>query len=162
MPPKLVVRDAVVLALTVVAVVVDAEQRLGSGWVGGAAGVVTGALVALSGFLLHEWGHLAGSLGSGAEVFYPSRLAAPLLFHFDVKRNDRRQFLWMSAGGYIASALGLAVVWWLVRLDAWSGRTALLLAGGGTLVTVIVEVPTTIRVARGQPLPGGYAFRDPG
>lgn len=126
--------------------------------------IATGAGVgaALVGFLLHEWGHLTGALMVGSRVHFPNRVLAPLLFHFDTVRNDRRQFLWMSYGGYAASALGVGAIVALAPLDRWSGQLAVGLAGLGTLITLIAEIPTTVRVQRGAPLPKGYAFQQPG
>jgi hypothetical protein len=126
--------------------------------------IATGAGIgaAIAGFLLHEWGHLAGALVVGSRVHFPDRVLAPLLFHFDTVRNDRRQFLWMSYGGYAASALGVGAIVALAPLGRWSGQLALGLAGLGTLITLIAEIPTTVRVHCGAPLPQGYAFQQPG
>lgn len=126
--------------------------------------IATGAGIsaAVVGFLLHEWGHLAGALLVGSRVHFPDRVLAPLLFHFDTVRNDRRQFLWMSYGGYAASVVGVVAIVALAPLHRWSGQVALGLAGLGTLVTMIAEIPTTVRVHRGSPLPTGYAFQQPG
>ena len=125
-------------------------------------GVVAGVLLALCGFLLHEWGHLLASLFCGSVVHFPDRVLAPLLFHFDTLKNDRRQHLLMSAGGYAASVLGTAAIAALSSWSTWSGRTAISLSVLGAVATVVLEMPTTVRVLRGGPLPEGYAYRPPG
>lgn len=160
-PPISLARDAAVLALTALAWTADLRLASRGGWLGGTVAVAAGTLTALTGFVVHEWGHLAGALASGSTVHFPGRLAAPLLFHFDTARNDRRQFLSMSYGGFAASALVLAVLIATLPLDRLSGRTAAVLAGLGTLVSLVAEVPTAVRVARGAELPSGYAFTPP-
>lgn len=122
-------------------------------------GVLTGVLTALTGFLAHEYGHLAASLFTGARVSYPPSPLSTLLFHFDSAQNTRRQFFFMSFGGYVATLIAVALIVALCPLGAWSGRVALGLAGLGTLVTFALEVPITLRVWRGAPLPMDAAYR---
>jgi hypothetical protein len=132
--------------------------RIGPDWV---VPILTGVFTALVGFLLHEWAHLAGALATGSKVHYPNRVLAPLLFHFDTEENDRAQFLAMSYGGYVGSALGMIAILLFVPLGTLAGQTALGLAALGGIVTAVAEVPTTIRVFRGGSLPTGYAFVPP-
>ncbi|MFO0596135.1 MAG: hypothetical protein U0228_12540 [Myxococcaceae bacterium] len=154
MPPAhLWLRDVAIVALTALAWWLDVH------WRGVGTAIAAGGLTALSGFLAHEYGHLAASLLTGARVSYPRSPASTLLFHFDSARNDRRQFMWMSFGGYAATAVAVGLIAWLAPLDAWSGRIALGLAGVGMLVTFVLEVPITLRVARGAPLPLDAAYR---
>lgn len=115
--------------------------------------VVAGVSIALAAALLHEWGHLAGALASGSRVHFPKRTLTPLLFDFDVANNSREQFLAMSAGGYLGSALGLAVLAWAQPPVDLTGYVAWLIAGGGVLATVLIEAPVTLRVARGAAPP---------
>jgi hypothetical protein len=164
MPPRvLVARDLSLLLLACVALVLDAHLRatIAQSALTITVGVIAGVLVAVAGFIGHEWGHLAGSLLTKSAVHYPQTALSPLLFHFDTKRNDRAQFLAMSWGGYIATALGTALVVAIVDARAWSGRVALVLTVGGMIVTLVAEVPTTVRVLLGRPLPDGFAFRPP-
>ncbi len=145
------------------ALVWTAEGRIASqgGWVAGGLSVAAGTLTALVGFITHEWGHLAGALAAGSTVHFPGRVTAPLLFHFDTARNDRRQFLCMSYGGFAASAIVLVALLAMLPFERLSGRVAGALAGIGTVVSVVAELPTAVRVARGAPLPTGYAFTAP-
>jgi hypothetical protein len=154
-------RDVTLLGITAAAWWADASLRGAAGPKAMIAAVSAGVMAAVAGFLVHEWGHLAGAWLTGSRVHFPNRVLAPLLFHFESAHNDRRQFLAMSYGGYAGSAVGLAAIAAVARLDTWSGRIALGLAGVGTLITVVAEVPTTVRVARGAPLPEGYAFEPP-
>lgn len=161
MPYRTLVRDLALTALCAAAWWFESSVRgLGSATEWTAASVAA-ALTGLAGFLLHEWGHLAATRYAGGHVHYPDRLLAPLLFHFDCTRNDRRQFLWMSAGGYAASLLGVGLIALLVPLHARSGQLALGVGVLGLVATIVGEVPTTLRVARGAPLPRGYAFAPP-
>ncbi len=157
-PLQLVVRDVALFALCGVAWWFEPRFRDGSA-VGWAMALVTGGLTAFVGFLMHEYGHLGASLATGAKVSYPRTPLTALIFHFDSAQNDRRQFMWMSLGGYVATLLAVGLIIVLCPLDAWSGRVSLGLAGVGTLVTFVLEVPITVRVWRGAPLPLDTAYR---
>lgn len=158
-PRHLAVRDATVAGLTALLWAADFALRPTDGALPVAVGVATGLFTALTGFLAHEYGHLAASLATGARVSYPRSALSTLLFHFDSAQNDRRQFFAMSFGGYGATLVAVGAIAALAPLDAWSGRVALGLAGAGTLVTFALEVPITVRVWRGAPLPSGVAYR---
>jgi membrane-associated protease RseP (regulator of RpoE activity) len=165
MPPaRTIARDALVSLAAVSALALDVRTRAtgASGPAALALGATAGILVAVAGFLLHEWGHWLGARWTGSVVHYPRSVLAPLLFHFDTRANDRRQFLAMSLGGYLASVVGVGLVVALTDRAAWSGRVALALTVGGMLVTAALEIPTTVRVLRGRPLPDGFAYRPPG
>jgi hypothetical protein len=159
LPIGLVLRDLAILMVTALGWWADTMLRDRGGGLAMTVAVTVGVLTALCGFLAHEWGHLAGSVLSGSVVHYPPRLLTPLLFHFDSAKNDRRKFFWMSAAGYLATVLVVALIVWFVPHQAWSGRIALALAGIGALVTFVLEVPITVRVARGAPHPLGVAYR---
>ena len=157
-PLHLLGRDVVALGAMAAAWWLEPGFRDGSalGW---AVAIVTGLLTAFAGFLGHEYGHLAASLATGAHVTYPRSPLSALLFHFDSARNDRRQFLWMSMGGYAASVVAVGLIVGLCPLQAWAGRISLLLAAAGLVVTFALEVPITVRVLRGAPLPLDAAYR---
>lgn len=154
---RFALRDLALAALTVGLVLADAHTRAegtGTSALGVALGLATGALVVLLGFLAHEWGHLAGSLASGAVVHAPARLASVFLFRFDTGRSSAAQFLAMSAGGYAASVVAMGAILAWADLRAASGLSAVVLAGVGIAVTFALELPTTLRVWRGGALPG--------
>lgn len=160
-PWRFVLRDAAVVAVTATAWQLDGRLRAQGDGVALAVAVSAGLLTALVGFLAHEWGHLAGSLATGSVVHFPRGLAHVFLFHFDARANSRRQFLWMSAGGYLATLVAVGGILALCPLDAWSGRVAVALAGAGMVVTFALEVPITLHVARGGPPPDGAVYRAP-
>ena len=155
---RLALRDLGIVVLAALLWRLDAGHRDGTalGW---ALSIGTGVATALVGFLLHEWGHLGGSLASGSVVDFPKSLLSPLLFHFDSARNDRRQFFWMSAGGYLASLIALAGIALLCPLSTWAGRVALGLGCLGVVATFTLELPITLKVWRGAALPLGAAYR---
>ncbi len=158
---RFAVRDGVLALVAAALVVLDRGLSSGAASSGAApfaVGVAAGVMVPLVSFLAHEWGHLAGTLGSGGVAHPPPSLAAVFLFHFDVERSSRRQFLAMSYGGYAATALVV------LPLAAWidphraSGLTALVLSVLGIGATLALEIPVTWRVARGGPLPSGGVY----
>lgn len=149
-------RDLAITAATIALAVLDAHAGRQPGLASVALGVLTGTMIAVTGYLLHEWGHWAFAVASGAHVFRPAS-RTPLLFHLDADRSTRRQFLWMSAGGYLASLAGVAIVIAWADLATTSGIVAVVLTIAGMIATLVLEVPTTWRVARGAPIPTGPA-----
>jgi len=152
---RFAIRDGLLIALTLLVSVLD---RMELPHVATAIAIVTGELVPVVGFLLHEWGHLLGTWMSGSVAHAPSTLMAFFLFHYDVSKSTRAQFLAMSLGGYMATffvVLGL-IAW--VDLSRLSGMIALVLSVLGIGVTVALELPTTWRVWRGDALPTGGVY----
>jgi hypothetical protein len=151
-------RDLVLLAITAALVVADRALTGGEGALPVVVGVAAGAMAAVLAFLVHEWGHLIGTFVSGGVAHARPSLLAIFLFHFDVEKSTRRQFLAMSYGGYGATALAI------VPLAAWidpsrvSGITGLVLSVLGIGATLVLEIPTTVRVARGGALPSGGVY----
>lgn len=146
------------LAITVGLVALDAIHG-DRGTVGLAVGVLTGLLVPYTGLLVHEWGHLAGTLLSGGRAHPAQSLATFYLFLFDVEASARRQLLAMSHGGFLATLGVIAALACWIDPSRTSGHLALLLSLIGIGVTFAREVPTTWRVARGGPLPTGGVYR---
>lgn len=158
---RFAVRDAVLVLATGAAMVWDARLLAQGGGGSIAVGVTAGTLFALSAFFAHEWGHWLGAVATGGVVHAPRKLHSFFLFFFDTGASTRRQFLAMSYGGYAATLVALVVLGGWARIEAWSGRTALVLAGLGMTITAVLEIPTTWRVARGAPLPSGFVFVGP-
>lgn len=111
-----------------------------------AVALATGAATAYVGFLVHEWGHLAGAVHAGATVTRPTH-PSPFLFEFDEAKNTRAQHLWLAAGGYAATAASLALIVASVPKRSLAGKTALALTGAGVAATLLLEVPRTVRAA---------------
>ncbi len=144
------VRDLSITLATIALALFDARMRHAgaSGAWATSVGVLTGVLVTLVAFGLHEWGHLSGALGSGGVVEAPRTIASVFLFEFDEKASTREQFLAMSLGGYLASIAAVAAIACWIDLGSASGVTTLLLAGVGILLTFALELPKTWRVYR--------------
>ncbi len=156
---KLAARDVAIAALLIAIWTVERRLTPRDGALFWLLSLLGGLGYAVMGFLLHEWGHLAGSKLSGSIVHPSPSLTNPLLFHFDTGVNDRRQFLWLSFGGYLASAAWLTFVLATLDTSRWSGRLAIGVVVMGVLGTFVAEVPTTVRAWRGAPLPTGAVFR---
>lgn len=110
--------------------------------------IVAGIAAAVSGFLAHEWGHLLGALAAGGTVELPSTLRSIFLFKFG-SGNNRRQYLWMSGGGFLASILVIAVLVTALSFHALADWVAIALSGAGVIATLILELPPAWRVLRG-------------
>ena len=151
-PWKHAVRDAAVLAATAALW----SRELGGG-APVAVGIGAGLLAGLSGFLVHEWGHLAGALASGSAVDHPESIRSAFLFRF-FRGNDRRQFAAMSLGGFAATALVVAVYVAVLPWDTLAGRIALGVTALGVLATIVLELPPFVRVLRGGAIPEGAVY----
>lgn len=120
--------------------------------------IAAGSMAAVVGYLVHEWGHfLAGRLG-GSAMRIPTSSREIFLFNFDSNRNSREQFLLMSSGGFVASALVTVLLLAVLPLPSLASLIALGLTAAGVLATAILEVPPFLRVYRGGPIPSGSAY----
>lgn len=157
-PARLLARDLAIIALTVLLLQAShAAQATAAPWHWPLA-ALAGLLIAVCGYLVHEWGHALAALASGARIHWPPTIKAVFLFRFDCGRSTRRQFLWMSAGGFIASALVLALLAMVLSLRLHADAIAATLSVLGVIATIILEVPAAWAVWRGAPLPSGVAF----
>ncbi len=120
--------------------------------------LLAGVMLAVTGYLVHEWGHLLAALFSRSVVHLPDSIATVFLFRFDTGLNTNRQFLWMSVGGFIASGIVVYLYATQLSLDRLADQTALVLTALGVLATIILEFPPAWRVLRGGEMPGGVAF----
>ena len=118
-----------------------------------AFGISLGLLTLVLGALIHEWGHLAGALLTGSVVEYPPGWIGKLLFDFDVTRNDRRQFLAMSLGGYLAAIAILMLYALCLPFDHLAGQVSLVGMMLGTIAILAIEGPITVRVLTGASPP---------
>lgn len=157
-PIQHVIRDVALCVLTLVAWELDASVRASTGPLPVLSAAVAGILTAVCGYLFHEWGHLAAALATRSHV-RPARSAREIfLFAFDVGRNDSRQFLAMSCGGFAASALAVAVLVAVLPLATLAGKIGLGLVILGVVATAVLELPPFFRVMAGGPLPRGIVF----
>jgi len=151
-------RDLLILALTLALWMLETRGV----FIGPAAtvlAILTGLMTGVVGFLFHEWGHALGAKLSGGTIYYTDRLSNPFLFFFDTVKSTRQQFLAMSYGGYLATAIAVIVALACMPWDRLAGQIGLAIAALSLVVTVLAEVPSTVRVARGGPMPSGYVYR---
>ena len=102
------------------------------------------------GAIWHEWGHYIGAQFSGAkaEMVAPRGLSL-LRFNFDFEENDRRQFHWMTYGGWIAQWGLVIVLLILIPMDS-SNRVALVSAAVAFAVFAnAIEIPVIMESRRG-------------
>jgi hypothetical protein len=146
---KLLMRDLAILVATLMGWHAYGQMTDPHSTAGVAAAVAVGVATVICGFLGHEWGHLLGALARGGRVDLPTGLfASVFLFQFDLKRNTREQFLAMSMGGFIASALIVALLLVILPFDTLAARVALVLTSLGVLATFVIEIPGAWRVYR--------------
>jgi ribosomal protein S18 acetylase RimI-like enzyme len=154
----LVLRDLALAGVALALWAADASLRGAGGALATGVAVATGAVTALVGYLGHEWGHLAGAWLGGSVVHLPASPASVFLFRFDAERNTRGQFLGMSLGGFVATAIAVALLVALLPSGALATRVALALTAAGVVATAVLELPPFFRVWAGAPIPRGAAY----
>jgi hypothetical protein len=155
----MLIRDLVIVALTLALWRADAGLRETTTLLSVVVALLAGAAAAVSGYLAHEWGHLIGARVSGGVVHFPKSVVSTFLFYFDTKNSDRRQFLSMSLGGFVASAIVTPFLLLALPAGAISTYVAYVLIVAGLIATAWLELPLYFRVLRGAPLPRGFVFR---
>ncbi len=148
---KFAARDATIILLAAMVWWLGAGVSAGTGPLSDLSGVVAGLLVGVSGFVLHEWGHLLAGFAAGATAYPNSNLVSASLFTFDSRRSTLAQFLIMSIGGFLVTGLFLLLVYWVLP----DGLLATRVARGSILflasLTVLLEFPlVAIGVLQGR------------
>lgn len=115
--------------------------------------ILAGLMIPIAGFLAHEWGHLVGARVANARIHMPKRVLTLFLFDYKTAENGREQFLSLSAGGFIASGLVVALLLVALSFNHLADQIALGLTLLGVLATFVIEMPPAWRVYRGGPLP---------
>lgn len=134
------VRDLGVISLAVLAWIFLAPLSAGAGWVADLSGWVAGLLVAASGSVLHEWGHLLAALAARSDVAINKRLGTGFTFRFEPS-NPLGSFVAMSLGGLLTTAVLVAASYTVLP----DGLLASRVARGGLLflatLGVVLELP---------------------
>jgi hypothetical protein len=151
LPIHMLLRDLVVIAATLALWRWSRQLDLDHAALSVPVAILAGASAALSGFLVHEWGHLLGALAGNGAVEYPPTIRSIFLFKFSAG-NDRRQYLWMSGGGFVASILMIALLACALSFRALADWVAIGLVVAGVIATFILELPPAWRVFRGAPV----------
>lgn len=152
-PVHLAVRDAVVVALTYASFVAYRANESAAPLVSVPLALVFGVLTALSGFLVHEWGHLVGAWIGRSRISHPTTIRSIFLFKFEDDVNDRRQFFLMANGGFLASALVTGALVVALSPSRLGDAIALGLSALGVLATLVLELPPVFKVLRGEAVP---------
>ncbi len=158
LPLQLLVRDLLMVGATLGLWICSRQLDGQTGALATSVAIAAGMMTAVSGYLAHEWGHLCGALLRGSVVELPKGVFAVFLFKFNSEQNNREQFLWMSMGGFVASALVIALLLSLLSFDRLADQVALGLTLAGVIATLVLEVPPAVRVYRGADLPRGAAY----
>jgi hypothetical protein len=141
---RLAARDATIVALAGGLWWLLASSSAGSGLAADLSGWVAGIAFFAAGYLIHEWGHVAGAFASSSVVQPGPGLHSPSVFRFDTDRNTRPQFLWMSLGGFVATG----VLLWVAYGALPDGLLASRVARGGiaflALLGVVLELPLVV------------------
>ncbi len=151
LPMHMLLRDVVVIVVTLALWRWSRELDAAQGALAIPVAILAGASAAVAGFLFHEWGHLLGALAGGGKVEYPSTIRSIFLFKFG-DSNGRHEYLWMSAGGFVASILVIAVLAITLNFHALADWIAIALVVIGVIATFILELPPAWRVFRGAPV----------
>jgi hypothetical protein len=128
---RLALRDLGILAFSLAVwwAVSDLSAPGGAPWLADLTGFVAGGLLGLSGYLLHEWGHLLAGLAAGGRVNPARSLGSGFLFSFPAEENSLRTFVVMSLGGFAVT--GLLV--WSFQVFLPDGLLATRVARGASL-----------------------------
>jgi hypothetical protein len=156
---RLALRDVVVIAATVAFWTWASPLTAGTGPIADFLGLLAGVAVALAFYLLHEWGHLVGALATSAVVYPGPRLSSRSLFSFDSKRNDRRQFLVMSVGGFVVTGIAVWTVYAGLPAELLATRVARGAVGVLAFLAIFVELPLVIWALVRSDLPPVEAFQ---
>lgn len=153
MPWKHALRDIGLVIATLALWRADAALRHEAGSLPLLIAVAAGTMASFAGYLAHEWGHFVGARIGRSIIRLPQSPAEIFLFNFDADRNGREQFLLMSCGGFLASALVVAFFLAMLPLPSLAALIAFGLTLAGVVATAILEVPPFVRVLQGGPLP---------
>jgi hypothetical protein len=114
-------------------------------------GVVAGALVGASGFVLHEWGHLLAAFAAGADARPNHHLKTTLMFSYDAEHSSLAQFLVMSVGGFVVTGFFLWLAYGVLPDDWLASRVARGIVLFQASLTVLLEFPlVAIALFRGH------------
>ena len=151
LPMRMLLRDVAVMMVTLALWRWSRELDAAQAALAIPVAVMAGVSAAVAGFVLHEWGHLLGALAAGSAVEFPSTVRSLFLFKFG-EGNNRRQYLWMSGGGFAASIVVIAFLAATLNVHALADWIAIALVVAGVIATFILELPPAWRVFRGAPV----------
>jgi hypothetical protein len=150
---KFIARDLIIAAATASVWLTAGDWMAGTGPVADLLGLLVGLGAAFSVVKIHEWGHFLGAAATGSNYRLATRLGSTFMFAFDSKDNSKRQFLVMSLGGFIGTAIVLVVSYALLPDEVLATRITRGMAVLGALAGIVLEVPLLLRGMFGTRLP---------
>lgn len=155
---RFALRDTLLIAAFTLLWVVASPLSAQSGPVADFLGLLAGVGVGVSVYLLHEWGHLIGALATSSKVAAGPTLWSRSLFSFDSQRNDRRQFLIMSAGGFVVTGAAFFGAYALLPEALLATRVARGAVCVLAFLAIFVEFPLVVWALVRSDLPPVEAF----
>lgn len=138
---RFLIRDGLIVAVSVVLWWLVAPLSAGTSWIADLSGWVAGLLLTACAYLAHEWSHYLGAVATGSRAPLGERLSTAFLFSFDAESNSLLQFVVMSVSGFVATAIAVWLFYTALP-DAW---LATRVARGGviflSLLGVVLELP---------------------
>jgi len=138
---KLFARDAAIVGAIALLWSLGARASAGSGPIADFTGVLLGTLLGACSLILHEWGHFAGALATRSAMSPAASLKSVFSFSFDSKRNSQRSFLAMTAGGWVGTAVSVAVAYAALPPELLATRVARGMALVSVALVVVTEIP---------------------
>ncbi len=138
---KFIARDLIVAAATASVWLAARDWMAGTGPVADLLGLMAGLGTAFCALKVHEWGHFLGAAATGSSYRLATRLGSTFMFAFDSKHNTKRQFVIMSLGGFIGTAIVLIGSYTLLPDELLATRITRGVAVLGALAGIILEVP---------------------
>jgi len=138
---RFLLRDLVIVGLSVALWWLLAGRSAGEGAVADLSGWIAGLMLGVCAYLAHEWSHYLGAVAMGSRVRVGSNLASGFLFSFESEGNSVVQFVVMSLAGFVATA-AVVFAYYVFLPDAYLASRV---ARGGALfmalLGVTLEVP---------------------
>jgi hypothetical protein len=138
---RLFARDLAIVAAIGVLWSAAAGSSAGTGPVADLSGLLAGVALGACALPLHEWGHFLGAVASRSAISPATSLRRVFAFSFDSRGNSRRQFLAMSIGGWLGTAVAVWVAYGLLPSELLATRVARGMALLSVLLVAVTEVP---------------------
>lgn len=132
-----------------------AARSAGTGFVADVVGVVAGLAAGAAAYVIHEWGHLLAAFAARSRVTPGTRLSSKFVFGFDAEGNTLRQFVVMSLGGFVATALLVWGFYTYLPDDLLASRVARGVVVFLAVLTIVLELPLFVwgLLKQGVPAP---------
>jgi hypothetical protein len=150
---RFAVRDLLIVLAALSLWLLLADASAGSGPLADLAGLIAGAGIGATAYLLHEWGHWTGARLAGSVMHVSARLDTAFMFTFDSRANGKREFAAMTAGGFLATIVGVAFCYLALPDELLASHVARGLVLFLALLGVAIEVPLALWGLLGKTLP---------